>query len=193
VIREITLACEFNCLSRGPALQGVGPSSAAHNAVGLAGESPVVGIDCLSVAFEGLARISSSRWVCFVEKLSRSECGCLEPSMARLAQGWAGRPCSMRRMRLTSTGTPAQVVDAPCLVTRWANRKCSSRLTSLALCGGDGGSRRARPGHIELDEDARAGKLGHGWKNRESYDADGGSVVDWCGFLPHSHECSIVG
>ena len=26
---------------------GVRPSSAAHNAVGLAGESPVVGIDCL--------------------------------------------------------------------------------------------------------------------------------------------------
>jgi hypothetical protein len=28
-------------------LQGVRPISAAHNAVGLAGESPVVGIDCL--------------------------------------------------------------------------------------------------------------------------------------------------
>ena len=47
----------------------------------------------------------------------------LEPicTMARLAQGWAGHPCSMRRSRLTSTGTPAQVVDALCLVTRWAN------------------------------------------------------------------------
>jgi hypothetical protein len=28
-------------------LRGVKPCSAAHNAVGLAGESPVVGIDCL--------------------------------------------------------------------------------------------------------------------------------------------------
>jgi hypothetical protein len=36
------------------------------------------------------------------------------------------------RMRLTSTGTPAQVVDAPCSVTRLASRKCSSRFTSLA-------------------------------------------------------------
>ena len=47
----------------------------------------------------------------------------LEPlhTMAWLAQGWAGHPCSMRRLRLTSTRTPAQVVDAPCLVTRWAN------------------------------------------------------------------------
>ncbi len=32
---------------------------------------------------------------------------------------------------------------------------------------------------IELDENALAGKLGHDWKNRESYDADDGSVVDW--------------
>jgi hypothetical protein len=46
---------------------------------------------------------------------------------------------------------------------------------------------------IELDEDAQPGKLGYGWKNRESYDADGGSVVDRCGFLPHSHESGIVG
>jgi hypothetical protein len=58
----------------------------------------------------------------------------LEPpcTRARLAQGWAGHPCHTRRMRLTSTGTPAQVVDAPCSVTRWASRQCSSRLTSLA-------------------------------------------------------------
>ena len=58
----------------------------------------------------------------------------LEPlcTRARLAQGWAGLPGHTRRMRLTSTGTPAQVVDAPCSVTRWASRKCSSRLTSLA-------------------------------------------------------------
>ncbi len=57
----------------------------------------------------------------------------LEPlcTMARLAQGWAGHPCHTRRMRLTSTGTPAQVVDTPCLVTHWASRKCSSRFTSL--------------------------------------------------------------
>jgi hypothetical protein len=47
----------------------------------------------------------------------------LEPlcTMARLAQGWAGHPCSMRRLRLTSTRTPAQVVDAPGFVTHWAN------------------------------------------------------------------------
>jgi galactonate dehydratase len=32
---------------------------------------------------------------------------------------------------------------------------------------------------IELDENALAGKIGHDWKNRESYDADDGSVVDW--------------
>jgi hypothetical protein len=31
---------------------------------------------------------------------------------------------------------------------------------------------------MELDEDTRAGKLGCGWKERESYDADGGSVVE---------------
>ena len=38
----------------------------------------------------------------------------LEPlrTMARLAQGWAGHPCHTRRMRLTSTGTPAPDVDA---------------------------------------------------------------------------------
>jgi galactonate dehydratase len=32
---------------------------------------------------------------------------------------------------------------------------------------------------VELDENALAGKIGHDWKNRESYDADDGSVVDW--------------
>ncbi len=32
---------------------------------------------------------------------------------------------------------------------------------------------------VELDENALAGKLGHDWRNRESYDADDGSVVDW--------------
>jgi galactonate dehydratase len=32
---------------------------------------------------------------------------------------------------------------------------------------------------IELDEDALAGRIGHDWRNRESYDADDGSVVDW--------------
>ena len=47
----------------------------------------------------------------------------IEPlcTSVRLAQGWAGHPCLMRRLRLTSTGTPAQVVVASCLVTRWAN------------------------------------------------------------------------
>jgi galactonate dehydratase len=32
---------------------------------------------------------------------------------------------------------------------------------------------------IELDEDALAAKLGHDWRNQESYDEDDGSVVDW--------------
>ncbi len=32
---------------------------------------------------------------------------------------------------------------------------------------------------IELDDEAVAGKLGHRWTNRESYDADDGSVMDW--------------
>jgi galactonate dehydratase len=32
---------------------------------------------------------------------------------------------------------------------------------------------------IELDEDAVANKIGHDWRNPESYDADDGSVVDW--------------
>ena len=48
----------------------------------------------------------------------------LEPpcTKARLAQGWAGLPGHTRRRRLTSTGTPALDVDAPCLVTHWADR-----------------------------------------------------------------------
>jgi galactonate dehydratase len=32
---------------------------------------------------------------------------------------------------------------------------------------------------IELDENAVAGKIDHDWKNREEYDRDDGSVVDW--------------
>lgn len=32
---------------------------------------------------------------------------------------------------------------------------------------------------IELDEDAMADKIGHDWRNPESYDPDDGSVVDW--------------
>lgn len=32
---------------------------------------------------------------------------------------------------------------------------------------------------IELDDDAVAKKLGHDWKNREEYDQDDGSVMDW--------------
>ncbi len=37
-----------------------------------------------------------------------------------------------------------------------------------------------RPGlGIELDEDALADKIDHDWRNRESYDPDDGSVVDW--------------
>jgi hypothetical protein len=58
----------------------------------------------------------------------------LEPlcTMAERTQGWAGHPCHTRRMRLTSTGTPAPDVDALRLVTRWASRQCSSGVTSLA-------------------------------------------------------------
>ena len=52
--------------------------------------------------------------------------------MARLARGWAGHPCQTRRMRLTSTGTPAPDVDAFRLVTHWASRKCSVCFTSPA-------------------------------------------------------------
>src|SRR5262245_23697565 len=32
---------------------------------------------------------------------------------------------------------------------------------------------------VELDENALADKIGHDWRNRQSYDADDGSVVDW--------------
>jgi galactonate dehydratase len=32
---------------------------------------------------------------------------------------------------------------------------------------------------IELDDAAMADKIGHDWRNQESYDADDGSVVDW--------------
>src|SRR6195256_2753220 len=32
---------------------------------------------------------------------------------------------------------------------------------------------------IELDENAMADKIGHGWRNPESYDADDGAAVDW--------------
>ena len=32
---------------------------------------------------------------------------------------------------------------------------------------------------IELDENALASKLDHDWRNRETYDVDDGSVVDW--------------
>ncbi|MBK5292144.1 MAG: galactonate dehydratase [Acidobacteriia bacterium] len=32
---------------------------------------------------------------------------------------------------------------------------------------------------IELDENAMANKIGHDWRNQESYDEDDGSVVDW--------------
>jgi galactonate dehydratase len=37
-----------------------------------------------------------------------------------------------------------------------------------------------RPGlGVELDEDALADKIDHDWRNRETYDPDDGSVVDW--------------
>jgi galactonate dehydratase len=38
----------------------------------------------------------------------------------------------------------------------------------------------AAPGlGIELDENAMADKIGHDWKNRDAFDVDDGSVVDW--------------
>ena len=38
----------------------------------------------------------------------------------------------------------------------------------------------SRPGlGIELDDEAVAAKVGHDWRNREEYDADDGSVMDW--------------
>ena len=38
----------------------------------------------------------------------------------------------------------------------------------------------SKPGlGIELDEEAVASKVGHDWRNAETYDADDGSVVDW--------------
>jgi galactonate dehydratase len=37
-----------------------------------------------------------------------------------------------------------------------------------------------RPGlGIELDDQALADKIGHTWRNPESYDEDDGSVTDW--------------
>lgn len=32
---------------------------------------------------------------------------------------------------------------------------------------------------IEMDDNAMADKIGHDWRNQESYDPDDGSVVDW--------------
>jgi galactonate dehydratase len=32
---------------------------------------------------------------------------------------------------------------------------------------------------IELDDDAVAKKIGHDWRNREEYDKDDGSAMDW--------------
>jgi galactonate dehydratase len=32
---------------------------------------------------------------------------------------------------------------------------------------------------IELDEEALADKIGHAWRNRESYDPDDGTAIDW--------------
>ena len=32
---------------------------------------------------------------------------------------------------------------------------------------------------IELDEEKLAGKIGHDWRNSETYDKDDGSVIDW--------------
>ncbi len=74
--------------------------------------------------------LTGSRWRILDQGLEPScardsRNGPLEPfcTLARLAQGWAGHPRLMRRLRITSTGTPAEVVDASCLITRWANSK----------------------------------------------------------------------
>ena len=32
---------------------------------------------------------------------------------------------------------------------------------------------------VELDEELMKDKIGHEWKNAETYDADDGSVTDW--------------
>jgi galactonate dehydratase len=32
---------------------------------------------------------------------------------------------------------------------------------------------------IELNENAMANQIGHVWRNRESYDSEDGSVMDW--------------
>jgi galactonate dehydratase len=32
---------------------------------------------------------------------------------------------------------------------------------------------------IEIDEEQLASKIGHDWQNRETYDPEDGSVVDW--------------
>jgi galactonate dehydratase len=32
---------------------------------------------------------------------------------------------------------------------------------------------------VELDENALADKIGHDWRNAETYDRHDGSVVDW--------------
>ena len=56
---------------------------------------------------------------------------------------------------------------------RAISRSRSSSATATSTCP-------TGPGlGIELDEDALADKIGHDWRNRETYDADDGSVVDW--------------
>jgi hypothetical protein len=80
--------------------------------------------NCLRGLDQGLG---STRARCSRNRPLESLC-----TTAGLAQGWAGHPCHVRRMPLTSTGKPAPDVDALCLVTRWANRKMPIDFTSLA-------------------------------------------------------------
>jgi hypothetical protein len=64
-------------------------------------------------------------------------------------------------------------------ITRLSERRGRSTRGARTGSLAEGRRRPDGPGlGIELDEDARAGKLGHDWRNRESYDADDGSVVD---------------
>ena len=56
---------------------------------------------------------------------------------------------------------------------RAISRSRSKSAKAISIC-------RPGPGlGIELDENAMADKIGHDWRNQESYDAEDGSVVDW--------------
>jgi hypothetical protein len=101
-----------------------GPSQAATGWPDGQDEALPCGVELLAVLDQGLepmrARKSMNRPL---EKPS---------SIAGLVQGWAGHPCRARPTLLTSIGTPALDVDAPCLFTRWAVRNdCRASHRSL--------------------------------------------------------------